>query len=45
MREIHDHKVGPANTELVVTAMDDPGSGGANHVYTIQAPAGAPIAS
>ncbi len=41
MRELHDHKVGPANTELKVTAMDEPGSGGANHVYTITAPDGA----
>ncbi len=43
MREIFDHKVGPANTELKVTAMDQPGHGGANHVYTITAVNGDPV--
>ena len=35
MRTIDDHKVNPANDILNIRVMDDPGSGGANHVYTI----------
>lgn len=35
MRELTDHKVNPANDVLTVAAMDEPGSGGANHRYEI----------
>lgn len=36
MREIHDHKVNPANDTLKIVAEDNPGSGGANHLYMIR---------
>lgn len=35
MRELHDHKVNPANQELTIHVLDDPGQGGAHHVYNI----------
>jgi hypothetical protein len=35
MRELHDHKVNPANDTLTVSVLDEPGQGGANHVYLI----------
>lgn len=35
MRTINEHKVNPANDTLNVTVMDEPGSGGANHVYQV----------
>lgn len=35
MREIDGHKVNPANDRLLVEAVDEPGSGGANHHYEI----------
>ncbi len=35
MRELHDHKVNPANDTLTITVVDEPGSGGANHRYEI----------
>lgn len=35
MRILEDHKVNPANNTLTVTVMDEPGSGGANHLYKI----------
>lgn len=36
MREITSHQVNPANDTLTITAEDDPGSGGANHLYMIR---------
>jgi hypothetical protein len=39
MRELHDHKVNPANDTLTITVVDEPGSGGANHEYVVFAPA------
>lgn len=36
MREIYDHKINAANGQLTVTAVDEPGSGGANHLYEIR---------
>ena len=33
MREIHGHKVNPANDTIKITVMDEPGDGGANHHY------------
>jgi len=35
MRELSDHKVNECNEELFVTALDEVGIGGANHVYSI----------
>lgn len=35
MRELNDHKVNPANDVLKVAVLDEPGSGGANHVYEV----------
>lgn len=38
MRELNDHKVNPANDTLTIKVLDEPGHGGANHVYAILAP-------
>lgn len=35
MREITTHIVNPVNDRLRITVLDEPGSGGANHVYAI----------
>jgi len=35
MRTIDDHKVNAANDTLTVTAVDEPGAGGAHHHYAI----------
>ena len=35
MRIIDDHKINPANDTLTITVADEPGSGGANHLYQI----------
>ena len=35
MRYLDEHKVNPANDTLTVAVTDEPGSGGANHVYDI----------
>lgn len=35
MRELHEHKVNPANERLQVIAEDGPGPGGASHRYRI----------
>ena len=35
MRELHDHKVNPANDVLQIQVVDEPGSGGASHIYAI----------
>lgn len=35
MRELHDHKVNPANDVLAVKVLDEPGPGNANHQYEI----------
>lgn len=35
MRTITDHKVNPANDRLNITVLDEPGAGGANHVYEV----------
>ena len=34
-RQIHEHKVNPANDTLNITVMDEPGAGGANHHYVV----------
>jgi hypothetical protein len=35
MRTLEDHKVNPANDTLTITVMDEPGAGGANHLYQV----------
>lgn len=35
MRELSSHKVNPANDILKIEVLDSPGSGGANHCYSI----------
>jgi hypothetical protein len=35
MREIHEHQVNEANGKLSLHAMDEPGSGGASHLYHV----------
>jgi len=34
-RTLNGHKVNPANDKLKIEVLDDPGAGGANHVYRI----------
>lgn len=36
MRQINSHKVNPANDTLSITVADEPGAGGANHLYMIE---------
>ena len=40
MKELTSHKVNECNGSLIVQAVDEPGSGGAHHCYTITCPAG-----
>lgn len=40
MRELHDHKVNPANDKLAIKVIDEPGAGGANHEYLVVFPDG-----
>jgi hypothetical protein len=35
MRTLSEHKVNPANDTLEVTVLDEPGAGGANHIYAV----------
>ncbi len=42
MREITDHKLNGLNDVLKITVLDEPGQGGANHVYEIDQVGGAP---
>jgi hypothetical protein len=35
MREITSHIVNPVNDKLKITVVDEPGAGGANHLYVI----------
>lgn len=35
MRVLDEHKINPANDTLTITVVDEPGQGGANHVYDI----------
>lgn len=36
MRSINTHKVNPANDTLSITVTDEPGAGGANHLYMVE---------
>lgn len=38
MRELTEHKVNPANDQLQIVVLDEPGPGNANHSYEIYAP-------
>jgi hypothetical protein len=40
MREIHDHRVNPANDQISIRVVDEPGAGGANHKYDVMLPSG-----
>lgn len=42
MREITSHKINPANDQLRVVVMDEPGAGGANHAYDVTGGAAVP---
>lgn len=42
MRELTGHKVNPANDQLTVTVMDEPGQGNACHEYDITGGAAVP---
>ncbi len=42
MRTINDHKINMANDKLSITVLDEPGAGGANHVYEIAGYEGGP---
>jgi hypothetical protein len=35
VRELHGHKVNPANDTLQISVLDEPGAGGASHLYQI----------
>lgn len=35
MRTLEGHKVNPANDVLTIEVLDEPGAGGANHLYSI----------
>jgi hypothetical protein len=36
MRELHGHKVNPANDTLTIKVLDEPGAGGACHLYSVR---------
>ena len=38
MRYLHSHKVNPANDIIEIAVVDEPGAGGANHVYKVTIP-------
>lgn len=38
MRKLTDHKVNPTNDKLEILVLDEPGAGGANHVYAVLSP-------
>lgn len=38
MRTVEYHKINPTNDTLEIRVMDEPGSGGANHVYDVVPP-------
>ncbi len=40
MRRINDHKINPANDQIDIIALDEPGSGGASHEYDVVLPNG-----
>ncbi len=35
MRTVNDHIINPANDRIVIEVLDEPGQGGANHVYHV----------
>jgi hypothetical protein len=43
MRTINDHKVNPANDLIEIEVMDEPGEGGASHIYDVIGPRFAPV--
>lgn len=45
MRKITDHKLNGLNDAIEVEAIDDPGAGGANHLYLLFIPDSVPLKS
>lgn len=43
MRTLTDHIANPANAELRITVLDEPGNGGANHEYALSGFIDAPL--
>lgn len=43
MRKLTGHKVNPANDKLDIHVTDEPGAGGANHVYEVVGPPNAGV--
>lgn len=43
MRTLTDHIANPANAELTIEVLDEPGQGGANHLYSISGIATGPV--
>lgn len=41
MRTVEYHKINPTNDVLDINVVDEPGSGGASHVYKVEPPASA----
>lgn len=41
MRFLDEHKVNPANDQLFIAVLDEPGAGGANHQYEVALAPGA----
>lgn len=41
MRTLHEHETNPATEAIRIEVLDEPGPGGANHVYQILVPSGA----
>lgn len=35
LRSIHDHEINPANCKLTIDVLDEPGVGGASHLYWV----------
>ena len=40
MRKIEAHKVNPTNDKIEIIVLDNPGHGGANHIYNVELPDG-----
>ncbi|MFC4162009.1 Acb2/Tad1 domain-containing protein [Chitinimonas lacunae] len=42
LRQIHSHEINPANASITITVADEPGAGGANHLYVLEPQNGNP---
>ena len=43
MRALTEHRVNPVNDQLSITVLDEPGGGGASHLYQVAGFAGEPV--